>query len=513
MEYLPGGGQMKAADQYTIQTLGVPSLELMERAAGECVRFFEEAGLDLSHVCIVCGSGNNGGDGFAIGRILLEKGGKVTLLMAGNRSHCTEETAVQMERFVQAGGRISDQWESGEYSIIVDAVFGVGLSREVGGSYRELIRQMNASSGTKVAVDIPSGVSADTGQVLGIAFAADYTVTFQARKIGLLLYPGTKYAGQVIPREIGISEVPLEKDPGTAVLLSEQEYAQLLPERPEDSHKGTYGRLLVIAGSKGMSGAAFFNAAAAYTAGAGLVQIYTPEENRPILQQILPEAIVKPYQDYDREEILGLLSWADVVLCGSGLGAGETSRKILETVALEGEKPAVIDADGLNLLGAHREWLSGLRHRDYIFTPHLKEMERLTGIHTDQIRANRLEALRTLAAETGLGCVLKDSVTLIQKGEGRTYLNPTGNSAMAKAGSGDVLAGIIAGLLAQGISCEAAALLGTWLHGRAGDLAREEKGRYSVLARDLIGKLAQAMKETDENIRHGKIRSLEIEQK
>ena len=161
--------------------------------------------------------------------------------------------------------------------------------------YRELIRQMNASSGTKVAVDIPSGVSADTGQVLGIAFAADYTVTFQARKIGLLLYPGKEYAGQVIPREIGISEAPLEQDPGTAVLLSEQEYAQLLPERPEDSHKGTYGRQLVIAGSKGMSGAAFFNAAAAYAAGAGLVQIYTPEENRPILQQLLPEAIISCY--------------------------------------------------------------------------------------------------------------------------------------------------------------------------------------------------------------------------
>ncbi|QDW74085.1 NAD(P)H-hydrate dehydratase [Lachnospiraceae bacterium KGMB03038] len=497
MEYLPGGGQMKEADQYTIQTLGIPSLELMERAAGECVCFMEEKGLDLSSVCVVCGSGNNGGDGFAVARLLLGKGEKVTAVMIGNRSSATKETAFQMEQFEKAGGVISDEYKADEYSIIVDGIFGVGLSRKIEGRYAGVIEKMNQSSGVKVAIDIPSGVSADTGRVLGCAFRADYTVTFQARKIGLLLYPGKEYAGNVEKREIGISELPLEQNPHTAIALSEKDYASLLPERPGDSHKGTYGKLLVIAGSKGMSGAAYLNAYAAYTAGAGLVQIYTPEENRPILQQLLPEAIIRPYEVCREEELKELLGWATVVLAGSGLGKGENARKIMEILLREGRVPTVVDADGLNLIAERPELMKKRKHKDYIFTPHMKEMERLCGKPAAEIKANRLLELEKYVEKEDLTCVLKDSRTAVQSGKGRACLNLTGSSAMAKAGAGDVLAGIIAGLLAQGMTCENAARLGVYLHGRAGEKAGEELGIYSVLARDLIRQLGPALKEIE----------------
>lgn len=486
---------MKAADQYTIQTLGVPSLELMERAALACVRFFEERHLDLSSACVVCGSGNNGGDGFAVARLLIEKGKKVTAVMAGNPSHATQETRVQMEAFRKAGGRISDEYEPNEYSIIVDAVFGVGLSRKVEGRYEALIRRMNQAGGVKVAVDIPSGISADTGCVMGCAFRADYTVTFQARKIGLMLSPGREYAGRIVKKEIGISEKPLEEDLKTPAVHTEEEYFRLLPKRPEDSNKGTYGKLLVIAGSRGMCGAAYLNAFAAYTAGAGLVQIYTTEENRPILQQLLPEAVLKPYRNFDKEELKELLSWADVVLAGSGMGTGENSRQIIETLIKEGQIPTVVDADGLNLIAKDQEWLLEKKHENYIFTPHMKEMARLTGEEVSKIKEDRLQVLSGYAQSKGLTCVLKDSRTLIQSIGGRPWLNLTGNSAMAKAGAGDVLAGIIAGLLSQGLTCEEAAVLGVYLHGKAGDLAREELGSYSVMARDLIRYLGPAMRE------------------
>lgn len=493
---------MKEADQYTIQTLGVPSLELMERAAKECVRFLEERHLDLSSVCVVCGSGNNGGDGFAVARLLIGKGKKVTTVMAGNLSHATPETRVQMEQFEKAGGVISDEYRPGEYSIIVDAVFGVGLSRSVEGKYADLIRQMNQDQGIKIAVDIPSGVSADSGAVLGCAFRADYTVTFQDRKIGLLLDPGRGYAGAVEPRRIGICEEPLAKDPHTAITLGEEEYAALLPERPADSHKGTYGKLLVIAGSKGMSGAAYLNGYAAYTAGAGLVQIYTPEENRPILQQLLPEAIIRPYESFREKELRELLSWADVALAGSGLGTGDTSRRIMELVLGEGRIPTVIDADGLNLIAENPEWMKSRKHSSYIFTPHMKEMERLTGEPVPEIRDRRLEILRAFVEQEDVTCVLKDSRTLVQGKGGRPCLNLTGSSAMAKAGSGDVLAGIIAGLLAQGMACEDGARLGVYLHGRAGQRAQVEMGSYSVLARDLVRWLGPVIKE-EEKIKKG----------
>lgn len=498
MKYLPDQSQMKEADTYTIKELGVPSLKLMERAAASCVEVMEEKELDLSRVCVVCGSGNNGGDGFAIARILMEKGHEAVVFFVGKEENCTEETKIQRKLFREAGGKQRNTYADGEYSVIVDAVFGAGLNRDIEGTCGQVIDAMNASEGLKLAVDIPTGISAATGVVMGHAFQADITVALQAAKIGMLLYPGCLYAGEVIVKDIGIKEGTFEKDLNTAFYYEPQDVLKYLPKRPSDSHKGTFGRALIIAGSLGMAGAAYLSAYAAYMTGAGLVQIYTPEENRAVLQTLLPEAIITAYDFYDEREILSLLRWADVVSIGSGLGTSDKSRRILKTTLENVEVPCVVDADGLNLLSENTGYLNLLSHEHFVFTPHMKEMARIAGVDMAEVKNRKMEILNSFVQEYAVTCVLKDARTYAACRGRHPYVNLSGNQSMAKAGAGDVLAGVITGLLAQGMDCYEGASLGVYIHGLAGDAAREKKGSYSVLARDLAENLSTILKQQEE---------------
>ncbi len=499
MQLWVNAAQMKAADQYTIQKLEVPSLELMEHAAQACVQVLEDEKVDLSHVCVVCGSGNNGGDGFAIARILQNNRYSVETFCVGNPEHYTEETQEQMHRLQECGGKITyGMPQEDSYSVIIDAVFGVGLSRKVEGRYRQVIEQMNRMRGTKFAVDIPSGLSATTGCILGCAFKADYTVTFQLKKIGLELSQGRTMAGRVIVPDIGVSTDSICEDQEIVRTAGKDIYRKMLPDRPEDSNKGTYGRLLVIAGSKGMAGAAYLNAHAAYMTGAGLVRIYTSSDNREILQTLLPEAIITTYEEYNKEELLSLLTWADSVCIGSGLGMSRLSEKILKTVIEYVKVPCLIDADGLNLLAENKNYLNQMAERRFVITPHMKEMSRLTGTPVEELKADRIQILKDFISRYRITCVLKDSRTLIASEEKGIRMNLTGNSAMAKAGSGDVLAGVISGWMVQGKEAEDAAELGTYIHGLSGDLAKFEKGVYSVMARDLIEYISKALMKLEE---------------
>lgn len=499
MQLWVNAAQMKAADQYTIQKLGVPSLELMEHAAQACVQVLEDEKVDLSHVCVVCGSGNNGGDGFAIARILQNNRYSVETFCVGNPEHYTEETQEQMHRLQECGGKITyGMPQEDSYSVVIDAVFGVGLSRKVEGRYRQVIEQMNLMRGTKFAVDIPSGLSATTGCILGCAFKADYTVTFQLKKIGLELSQGRTMAGKVIVPNIGISTDSICEDQEIVRTAGKDIYRKMLPDRPEDSNKGTYGRLLVIAGNKGMAGAAYLNAHAAYMTGAGLVRIYTSSDNREILQTLLPEAIVTTYEEYNKEELLSLLTWADSVCIGSGLGMSRLSEKILKTVIEYVKVPCLIDADGLNLLAENKNYLNQMAERRFVITPHMKEMSRLTGTPVEELKADRIQILKDFISRYRITCVLKDSRTLIASEEKGIRMNLTGNSAMAKAGSGDVLAGVISGWMVQEKEAEDAAELGTYIHGLSGDLAKFEKGVYSVMARDLIEYISKALMKLEE---------------
>lgn len=496
MKYLSTAAQMKQGDQDTILNYKMPSMVLMERASLKFTETLVKEGVDCSNTLVICGSGNNGGDGFAIARLLLLKGHCVTVLFAGKESSFTDETRLQMLIFEKYGGTVITTFPEGEYTVIIDAVFGIGLSRAIEGHYREIIEEMNRKNGFKAAVDIPSGLHATTGKVLGTVFKADLTVTFACCKLGMVLYPGHLYTGKVVTADIGIPEFLFAQNSACPYTYEPSDIDTLLPKRKPNSHKGTYGKLLMVAGSEGMAGAAFLSAKAAYTAGAGLVQIYTPKVNQVILQTLLPEAIITAYDQFDEEELRRLLDFADVAAVGCGIGKSGLSRKILEYMIANAKCPLLIDADGLNLLSDHMELLEG--KKDIVLTPHIKELSRLLHCSMEDLAADRIRMIEDFTEKYSVVCVSKDARTIVAGAGHGLFINTAGNSSMAKAGSGDVLAGITAGLMAQKMPPYEAASLGVYLHACAGDYAKEQKGSYSVSARDLIEETGNVIKEHEE---------------
>lgn len=495
MRYIVTGEQMRHADSYTIGTMGVPSLVLMERAALQVVQVIEEEHLDCSKVLVACGSGNNGGDGLAVARLLALKGHDVEVWYIGSYESASEENKKQYEIAGNYGVSIGNTLKEKEYSIIIDAIFGTGLCREISGRYKVAIAALNNMPGIKVAVDIPSGVSDTTGRLWGTAFEADVTVCLAFEKLGTVLFPGAEYAGKRIVRDIGIT-VDALPDSQKIYMYELEDGKKLLPVRRENSHKGTYGRVLMIVGSCGMAGAAFLSAKAAYCMGAGLVQIYTPEENRVILQQLLPEAIVTTYTDFDKSRLKELLDWADVIAIGSGLGKSELSEQIFTYTMQYAKKPCVIDGDGLNILSEDMAELEF--KKQVILTPHMKEMSRLLQCEIKDLMENKIELLNEFTRDYPVVCALKDARTFVASDAEDMYLNISGNAAMAKAGSGDVLAGMIVGLLAQNTKPRTACEMAVFLHGLCGDSAKMKKGSYSVLASDLIEELGAVLRGLEE---------------
>lgn len=492
MIYLPTGEQMRRADLYTIEEIGVPSMVLMERAALEVVRCMEEEQLDFRKVLVICGSGNNGGDGYAIARLLHLKGHDVTIFFAGNSQKRSEENAQQAKIAAHYEIPVITNLGTEEYSVIIDALFGTGLKREVTGHYREVLCSVNQMAGKKVAVDLPSGIHDTTGARMGIAFCADLTVAIAFPKRGLFLQDGNVCAGKILTGDIGISSETFSE--GTVTFGYEKQDLFLgFPKRKKNSHKGSYGKVLMIAGSKGMSGAAYLSAKAAYAVGAGLVQIYTHEENRVILQQLLPEVIITTYDTFDSEQLEKLIQWADLIGIGCGLGKSDTAERVMQYTLKRALVPCVVDADGINILSKHMEWIEETNAL-IVLTPHMKEMSRMLQCSVKELIEQRMEKLHAFVERYKVVCVLKDARTLVAKEHQNTYLNLSGNAAMAKAGSGDVLAGVIVGILAQQCEPYTSACLGVFLHGLAGDMARDKKGAYSVLASDLVAEISSVLK-------------------
>lgn len=492
MIYLPTGEQMRRADLYTIEEIGVPSMVLMERAALEVVRCMEEEQLDFRKVLVICGSGNNGGDGYAIARLLHLKGHDVTIFFAGNSQKRSEENAQQAKIAAHYEIPVITNLGTEEYSVIIDALFGTGLKREVTGHYREVLCSVNQMAGKKVAVDLPSGIHDTTGARMGIAFCADLTVAIAFPKRGLFLQEGNVCAGKILTGDIGISSETFSE--GTVTFGYEKQDLFLgFPKRKKNSHKGSYGKVLMIAGSKGMSGAAYLSAKAAYAVGAGLVQIYTHEENRVILQQLLPEAIITTYDTFDSEQLEKLIQWADLIGIGCGLGKSDTAERVMQYTLKRALVPCVVDADGINILSKHMVWIEETNAL-IVLTPHMKEMSRMLQCSVKELIEQRMEKLHAFVERYKVVCVLKDARTLVAKEHQNTYLNLSGNAAMAKAGSGDVLAGVIVGILAQQCEPYTSACLGVFLHGLAGDMARDKKGAYSVLASDLVAEISSVLK-------------------
>lgn len=517
MRYIVNSREMKLYDTNTTEQFFVPSIVLMERAAVAFVEELKNQDIDLTRTLVVCGSGNNGGDGYAIARLLKLSGHAVDVVAAdgADTARGKTNTGAKDRTSKAAGGTEANRlqkkiWqayqneimteipEGKEYSAVIDAVFGVGLSRNVEGVYAGLIEQMNRLSGAKIAVDISSGISADNGAILGAAFRADLTITFAYEKLGTVLWPGNEYAGKVITKDIGIDERSfLDRKPAVAA-LEDCDLADH-PARKSHSNKGTYGKLLVIAGSVGMSGAACLAARAAYCTGCGLVRVYTPEENRAVLQTQLPEAVLTTYpaKKIDAAALTEAVNWADVIVCGPGIGTADTASQIVKNVLKNASVPVLMDADALNVIAEDVNVL--LRpHTELVVTPHLGEMSRLSGDLVSYIQNHLIEVAEEFARQYNVICVLKDEHTVTAVPYSQAYLNLSGNAGMATAGSGDVLSGVIGGLMAQGMPAEKAAPLGVYLHGRAGDAMRDVTGEWGLMASDLCEGLRIVLKQQEQ---------------
>lgn len=506
MNYVVTSAEMQSADQYTSEKLGLPSLVLMERAAlavaDEICKLFErQKGQKRVKVCIACGSGNNGGDGFALGRILNERGFSVHFFMAEETEKCSEANRIQRKISENLGLAVSTGQPVEEYDIIVDAVFGTGLHRELTGSYRQLIESLNGKDGWKVAVDIPSGIHADNGTILGCAFEADLTVTFAFYKWGQLLYPGKAYCGKTICSDIGIPENALCEKRPFGRMLQTSDIAYHMPKRTADSHKGTYGKAGIIAGSEQMGGAAILCSRAAMKMGVGYTKVMTEKTNREPVLAALPEALLYLYENYQYP--MDKLSDCDAIAIGPGIGTGRGSEGLLEAALEQYCCSLVIDADGINILGMRDDLKEKLRQYTkkteekgctVILTPHKKEFSRLTGIAMNAGPEEWHQKALETAADLNAVLVLKDAATRIYTPDGTVYVNTTGNPGMSTAGSGDVLTGIICGLLTQVNDGVMAAVLGVYLHGMCGDYAAEEGNPYALTAMDMVEALKYVLK-------------------
>ena len=495
--------EMRLCDAGTMEETGLPSLVLMERAAFEIAqKVMEHLGPEYGNrakempVLCICGTGNNGGDGAACARILREYGYRCDIFISGDPNRFSPEMAVQVKAAARAGVPFLSGADIEDAilraSVIVDALFGIGIRRDIEGNNFDLIGLINSSSAYRISADIPSGIDADSGRVHGIAVQADETVTMQFLKRGLILYPGASYAGRVSAARIGI--LP-EKDIRPVNALAKEDLRVLIPAREASGNKGTFGKVLIAAGSPGICGAAYLAASAAFRTGCGMVKIVTHEQNREILQTMLPEAMLALYTE--PEEAGNVLAenaaWADVIACGPGIGTGKTAKMLVTGALAQKEKPLVLDADALNVLADDPALIR--QHPRVIITPHMGEMSRLSGKSISALKADPLAEAARFAADYGCVCVLKDARTCIQTPGGNAFLNRSGCSGMATAGSGDVLTGITAGLLARRCRFEDAPAAACFLHGLAGEAAAEKAGESGMTAGDIITELMSILKE------------------
>ena len=463
------------------------SLELIDNAAKACVRELMPFGAS----CVFCGKGNNGADGYRIGRLLHDLGKSIRIVSVFEPK--TEECRLLAEDCRRAGIETIPFDELSTpiaCDAAVDAIFGIGISGEVTGTAASAIEYINAAKAFTLSVDVPSGLDADQGRACGCCVRADKTVTFTAPKLGMLTNESVDLCGEIVVREAGIpvdhSAVPHDQP----LVLIPEYAASLLPRRPRLSHKGTFGRLLVIAGSSGMMGAAIMAVRAALRSGCGLVTVVCKRGMENLLNIAVPQAVVLTVEDYDDERLTKAIDGASAILmgCGSGRSLNDVFiRSVLENAAC----PVVLDADGLNALRGQTGILKG---KNVIITPHPLEFSRLTGKSVAEIEADRLTYAKALSDELGITVLLKGARTVIAH-DGEAAVSLCSTSALARGGSGDVLSGIIASLCAQGINNPAE--LGAYLHGRAGAISAERCGEYSVTMEDLIENLKYSFMEVE----------------
>jgi hydroxyethylthiazole kinase-like uncharacterized protein yjeF len=496
--------QMRELDRQTIQQYGVPSLTLMERAgAGIAQAILERFSANAKKgVLIVAGKGNNGGDGFVVARLLKKKRIPCEIALLARQDELSTDAAHNLRAFLKLKGKVTEiaaikldllSQKLSKNGLIVDAILGTGMKNDVRGLFADAITLINAAGLPIVAVDIPSGLDTDKGTPLGVAVQAEMTVALGNPKLGEVIYPGLNFVGDLVVVDIGIDPRALAMVTRRTDLLEREEIGWLVPRRAADSHKGTYGHLVVIAGSRGKTGAAILACRAAMRAGAGLVTLAAPRSLNTIFAASLVEVMTEPLRDNDAEEAeplsdiewQSLLTRKNAVLFGPGIGVNAGAQNMLHWLLRHLTVPWVIDADGLNLLAMD---LGRLRHAKIapILTPHPGEMARLIGKETAAVNADRVGIARAFALEHHCHVVLKGARSVIASADGQVSINPTGNPGMASGGMGDVLAGILTALLGQGLSSADAMKLGVFLHGSVGDQVAQSQGEIGLIASDII---------------------------
>jgi hydroxyethylthiazole kinase-like uncharacterized protein yjeF len=504
--------QMREADRFTIEDIGIPSLVLMENAGRQVVAAMEAAYEERlgGRVGVLCGRGNNGGDGFVVARTLLQRGIDTAVFVIGTLADVRGDARTNLDILGRLGitvVEIADEqsWELhfseiSECTLLVDAIFGTGLKSAVSGMLETVIADVNASDIPIVSIDLPSGLSADTPHLIGDCIDASMTVTLAAPKMPLVLPPAEARAGDVVIADIGIPYEVIEALEGPHVeLLTPEQLRQLVEPRAADAHKGDFGRVTVVAGSLGKTGAAHLAGMAALRSGAGLVTVATPAGCLSIVASMAPELMTEPLGAAGSstvtpdavDRVLELTQ--DVIACGPGIGRGPEAREFTRALLERASVPLVIDADGITVLADDPAVLVGRDDRDVIITPHPGEMARLIGATVEDVQANRIEVASEFATSHRLYVVLKGHRTIVATPEGRVYINPTGNPGMATGGTGDVLTGMIAAWLAQLLDAEAACRLAVFLHGAAGDLAENDQGQVAMTATDVLDQLGEAL--------------------
>lgn len=495
---------VREIDRASIDEFGIPGLILMENAGRAVAKVVLQEFPEAKKIAIFAGGGNNGGDGFVVARHLIGAGFDVITYLVSDPKKYKGDALTNLEALHKIGGKMVEVKGSvSEYKqadLIIDALFGTGLDREIKGFYREVIEFINSQPIPRLAIDLPSGLDSDTGFPLGVSVKADVTVTFVIPKLGLAIYPGIDYAGKVYLVDITTPNV-LEKEIPFELITYDTIRTILKPRHP-DTHKGTFGHLFVLAGSPGKTGAATLVALGALRVGTGLVTVGIPKSLNPIMEEKLTEAMTEPLPETERgilgkvslDAVLKIMSSRKTALAiGPGISTTEDTANLLYEILRKSTLPIVVDADGITLIAQNLDILREAQ-APIILTPHPGEMSRLIGKSSGEVQKDRIGVARDFSSMYNVYTVLKGARTVISTPDGRAFINPTGNPGMASGGMGDVLSGVIGGFLAQGYSPSDTCILGVFTHGLAGDMAADKKGEAGIIAGDIADLMPEAIK-------------------
>jgi ADP-dependent NAD(P)H-hydrate dehydratase / NAD(P)H-hydrate epimerase len=494
--------KIRGGDAYTIKHEPIADIDLMERAATACFYWLVKNIPFHKQLCFYCGTGNNGGDGFAIARMMAGKGYSVEIFLFGQEDKMSDSCRTNYQRAKETSGiNISVIHEgdpmpgrADDDKIYIDAIFGSGLARPVTGFYAKIISHLNSCKGIRIAIDVPSGLFCDStnaSKEASTVVHADHTLTFAPPKLAFLFPENDKFVGKWELLEIGILQEYIDSVDTKNFYTDQEDCRKILRPRNKFSHKGTFGHALLFCGSLGKMGAAVLSARGCLHSGPGLVTVHVPKGGSAILQTAVPEAMLDVDEDDNIFSGIGDISRFSALAAGPGLGMADQTGKALKLLIQNATVPMIFDADAINILAENKTWISFVP-KGSIFTPHPKEFERLVGKSSDDFERNRMQ--REFSVKHSVYLVLKGAHTAITTPEGKCWFNSTGNPGMATGGSGDVLTGMLAGLMAQGYTPFETCILGVYLHGLAGDLAAEEQGQEALIAGDIIENIGKAFK-------------------